>query len=245
MPEFSSHAPGTFCWPELATTDQKAASRSTARCWDGMSSSSRLDRRDLLDVHAARTGGGGRTMRRRNGSWRAAPLERVRGGRRRDVGEARAGAWGKVLAPAFDVMDAGRMAVLQDPRRGDFVWQAKRHIGPRFFASRVRSAGPSCSRTTRRPPRRSTRSSSAGGEGQPVHRVQRRLDAGCRHDEDRPEVGQRAAALDAVLPGHDCDAPRRATAGGRHVPPNDIPNVGGSRCWPIRRRHVRGDQDHQ
>src|SRR5436190_15923894 len=25
MPEFSSHAPGTFCWPELATTDQKSA----------------------------------------------------------------------------------------------------------------------------------------------------------------------------------------------------------------------------
>ena len=24
MAEFSSHIPGTFCWPELATTDQKA-----------------------------------------------------------------------------------------------------------------------------------------------------------------------------------------------------------------------------
>src|SRR6266446_2279917 len=25
MPTFSTHTPGTFCWPELATTDQKAA----------------------------------------------------------------------------------------------------------------------------------------------------------------------------------------------------------------------------
>src|SRR5436305_1325414 len=25
MPELSSHAPGTFCWPELAATDQKGA----------------------------------------------------------------------------------------------------------------------------------------------------------------------------------------------------------------------------
>ena len=25
MPEFTSHVPGTFCWPELATTDQKGA----------------------------------------------------------------------------------------------------------------------------------------------------------------------------------------------------------------------------
>ena len=25
MAEFTSHQPGTFCWPELATTDQKSA----------------------------------------------------------------------------------------------------------------------------------------------------------------------------------------------------------------------------
>ena len=35
-----------------------------------------------------------------------------------------------VLAPPFDVMDAGRMAVLQDPTGAVFqVWQAKQHIG--------------------------------------------------------------------------------------------------------------------
>ena len=35
-----------------------------------------------------------------------------------------------VLAPPFDVMDAGRMAVLQDPTGAVFqVWQAKKHIG--------------------------------------------------------------------------------------------------------------------
>ena len=37
---------------------------------------------------------------------------------------------GKVLAPAFDVMDAGRMAVIQDPTGAVFVvWQAKRNAG--------------------------------------------------------------------------------------------------------------------
>ena len=25
MAEYTSHVPGTFCWPELSTTDQKAA----------------------------------------------------------------------------------------------------------------------------------------------------------------------------------------------------------------------------
>ena len=36
----------------------------------------------------------------------------------------------KVLAPPFDVMDAGRMAVLQDPTGATFcVWQAGKHAG--------------------------------------------------------------------------------------------------------------------
>ena len=35
-----------------------------------------------------------------------------------------------MLAPAFDVFDVGRMAVLQDPTGATFsVWQAKRHAG--------------------------------------------------------------------------------------------------------------------
>ncbi len=37
---------------------------------------------------------------------------------------------GKVLAPAFDVMDAGRMAWVQDPTGSDFCfWQARRNTG--------------------------------------------------------------------------------------------------------------------
>jgi len=41
---------------------------------------------------------------------------------------------GKILAPAFDVMDAGRMAVLQDPTGAVIsVWQPKRHIGAKIL----------------------------------------------------------------------------------------------------------------
>jgi predicted enzyme related to lactoylglutathione lyase len=37
---------------------------------------------------------------------------------------------GKVIKDAFDVMDAGRMAVVQDPTGAAFcMWQAKQHIG--------------------------------------------------------------------------------------------------------------------
>ncbi|HUI48298.1 MAG TPA: VOC family protein [Acidimicrobiia bacterium] len=39
-------------------------------------------------------------------------------------------AGGTVVAPPFDVMDAGRMAVIQDPTGAMFeLWQAKNHIG--------------------------------------------------------------------------------------------------------------------
>jgi predicted enzyme related to lactoylglutathione lyase len=38
------------------------------------------------------------------------------------------------LAPPFDVMDAGRMAVLQDPSGAVFqVWQANKHIGVKIL----------------------------------------------------------------------------------------------------------------
>jgi len=40
----------------------------------------------------------------------------------------------KVMAPPFDVMDAGRMAVLQDPTGAIFeVWEPKRHIGAKIL----------------------------------------------------------------------------------------------------------------
>jgi predicted enzyme related to lactoylglutathione lyase len=41
---------------------------------------------------------------------------------------------GKVFAPPFDVMDAGRMAVLQDPTGAVFqIWQANRSIGAQIL----------------------------------------------------------------------------------------------------------------
>jgi len=48
---------------------------------------------------------------------------------------------GKVLAPAFDVMDAGRMAVLQDPTGASFcIWQPVKHFG----AAILRELGSLC-----------------------------------------------------------------------------------------------------
>jgi predicted enzyme related to lactoylglutathione lyase len=47
-----------------------------------------------------------------------------------ETAEKARAAGGTVIAPPFDVMDVGRMAVLQDPTGAFFsIWQAKQHIG--------------------------------------------------------------------------------------------------------------------
>jgi predicted enzyme related to lactoylglutathione lyase len=125
---------GTFCWPELATTDDVGARRFYLPLfgWD----------EDTQDI------GGGETytMLKLHGGDVGA-LHRMREDVRKsgvpshwlsyvavanaDETAAKAKALGgKVLAEPFDVMDAGRMAVLQDPAGATFaIWQGKRHIG--------------------------------------------------------------------------------------------------------------------
>jgi len=51
-----------------------------------------------------------------------------------DTAKKAEGLGAKVLAPPFDVMDVGRMAVLQDPTGAVFcVWEPKKHIGARIL----------------------------------------------------------------------------------------------------------------
>ena len=138
MAEFSSHIPGTFCWPELATTDQKGAVAFYRGLfgWDlneqpiGPTETYSMFQLRGKEVAAAYT------MR---------PEERQHGAPPHwnnyvtvtNVDEAVKKAEGlgaKVFAPPFDVMDVGRMAVLQDPTGAVFqVWQAKKHIGARIL----------------------------------------------------------------------------------------------------------------
>ena len=151
MANFDSLPPGTFCWPELATTDQKAGVAfyralfgwDVERAADGSGLRSiRCSRCAASEVGAAYTHASGGTA-----AGRSAALE-LRTSRSKNVDEAAKKAkelGGKVLAPPFDVMDAGRMAVLQDPTGAVFqVWQPnKQHRRARFWASPARSAGPS------------------------------------------------------------------------------------------------------
>jgi predicted enzyme related to lactoylglutathione lyase len=138
MPEFSSHAPGTFCWPELATTDQKAgvAFYRALLGWDvieqpiGPTEIYSMFTLRGLEVAAASTLQADERQLGVPSHWNsyvsvASADESAK--RAQELG-------GKVLAPAFDVMDAGRMAVLQDPTGAVIsLWQPKRHIGAKVL----------------------------------------------------------------------------------------------------------------
>ena len=134
MTDFASHVPGTFSWPELATTDQKAgvAFYRSLFGWD-------VDETPMgpTEVYSTlqmrgKPVGAAYTMRpeeRQSGApphWNsyvtvASADEAVK--KAQSLGA-------KVFAPPFDVMDFGRMAVLQDPTGAVFqVWEAKTHIG--------------------------------------------------------------------------------------------------------------------
>jgi predicted enzyme related to lactoylglutathione lyase len=136
--EFSSHIPGTFSWPELATTDQKGgvAFYRALFGWNVDERPAGPDETYSMFRLGDKEVAAGCSLR---------PEERKAGVpshwnmyvsvTNADDAVKRAEQLGaKVLAPPFDVMDVGRMAVLQDPTGAVFqLWQAKNHIGARVL----------------------------------------------------------------------------------------------------------------
>src|SRR5256885_12801091 len=132
VPEFTKHAPGTFSWPELSTSDQKngVAFYRGLFGWDveeqpiGPTETYSMFKKGGKYVAAAYTSRAEeKGVPPHWGSYITVANA--------DEATKRAESLGaKVFAPPFDVMDAGRMAVLQDPTGGVFhVWQANKHIG--------------------------------------------------------------------------------------------------------------------
>jgi predicted enzyme related to lactoylglutathione lyase len=134
--EFSSHTPGTFSWAELATTDQKAgvAFYRALLGWDvneqpigpdGVYSMFLMRGKEVAAAYSMRP------------EERSAPphwnLYVTVANAEESVKRAE-GLGAKVLAPPFDVMDVGRMAILQDPTGAVFeVWEPKKHIGAKIL----------------------------------------------------------------------------------------------------------------
>jgi len=127
--------PGSFCWMELATTDQNSAKAFYAALFDWSAIDYPMGPGEFYTMFKLqdRDVAAGYTMGQRE---QGAPprwnlyiaVENA------DAAATRAAELGgKVLAPAFDVMDAGRMAVIQDPTGAIFqAWQPNRSIGIRI-----------------------------------------------------------------------------------------------------------------
>ena len=134
MADFTSHVPGTFSWPELATTDQKAGVAFYRALFGWDVNDSPIGPTEVYSTLQMRgkSVGAACTLRPEEQKMGVPPhwnLYVTVANTDESVKKAESlGA--KVLAPAFDVMDYGRMAVLQDPTGAVFqVWQAKKHIG--------------------------------------------------------------------------------------------------------------------
>ncbi len=134
MPEKTKHAPGTFCWAELSARNAAEAKKfyKGIFAWE-------LDDMPIGD-------GSVYTMLRVRDKHVAAlyeqPKEEVQRGvpphwtvyiaveSADEVAGRVVAAGGKVHAPPFDVLDVGRMAVIQDSTGGIFaIWQPRKHQG--------------------------------------------------------------------------------------------------------------------
>ena len=134
MPEVSSHAPGTFCWVELATPDADASKNFYSQLlgWNWtdnpMSESmvyTMLQQNDqfvggLFQIHAEMLAQG---MHPHWVCYISTDDVEAATARVREAG-------GNVITEPFDVFTAGRMSVVADPTGASFgIWQAKEHIG--------------------------------------------------------------------------------------------------------------------
>jgi predicted enzyme related to lactoylglutathione lyase len=134
MGERTQHTPGTFSWTDLTSTDQEAAKSfySGLFGWeaedvpvgDGVYySMQRLDGKDVAAIspqpEQQRDAGVPPTWN----SYVSVENADAVADRARELGAT-------VHAPPFDVMQAGRMAAIQDPQGAYFlIWQANQHFG--------------------------------------------------------------------------------------------------------------------
>jgi hypothetical protein len=134
MANIDKHPTGSFCWIELHTTDQNAAKSFYSSLFGWEAHDSPMGPNDFYTEFKlqGREAAAGCTLRPEQRSQGVPPhwltyiaVENA------DAAAAKAQQLGgKVLAPAFDVMDFGRMAVIQDPTGAVFcVWQTKSMSG--------------------------------------------------------------------------------------------------------------------
>jgi uncharacterized protein len=134
MGERASHAPGTFCWADLTTTDQDAAKGFYGALfgWEAEDlpvddettySMMRMDGKNVAAIAPQPPQQRDAGVPPVWNSYVAVDSADATADKAKELGAT-------VHAPPFDVMEAGRMAVIQDPQGAFFMaWQAKDNIG--------------------------------------------------------------------------------------------------------------------
>lgn len=134
MGERTQHAPGTFSWVDVTTTDQDAAKAFYGALfgWEAedmpagegvVYSMMRLNGRDVAAISP-------QPQQQREAGVPPAWNSYVTVASADEAAARAAELGGTVHAPPFDVFDAGRMAVIADPQGAVFmVWEPRRSIG--------------------------------------------------------------------------------------------------------------------
>jgi len=125
MPTMTQHAPGTFCWTQLGTTDEEAAKKFYAGLfgWKAERSMAPNERPIDLFMKDGKAVGAVMPLGKDQGEPSWLPFVAVKNVEQtaNDVRKQS----GKVLMEPFDVRPNGRFAVFQDPTGAVFaVWEA-------------------------------------------------------------------------------------------------------------------------
>lgn len=126
------HAPGSFCWIELATTDGPGAKKFYGELFgweaqdnpvgpDMVYTMLRLDSKDVGALYQK-----GEAMKEIPTFW----MSYISVTNADEIAAKAKSLGGTIVKEPFDVMDVGRMAVITDPTGGTFaIWQPKTHKG--------------------------------------------------------------------------------------------------------------------
>ena len=234
MPEVTQHAPGSFCWPELQTTNATGAKSfySTLFGWTATDDEVGPDKfYTMLHLRGLAVGALYELSKEQKeqgipshwGSYVSVADIDATAARAKELGA-------ELLAPPFDVMDVGRMAVVKDPVGAVFsLWQPKVHIGAHVMGEPNSLCWTELS-TRDIPAAKAFYTGLFGWTTKDSPEYIEVLNQG------RPIAGMMAPPQEGIPPHwlvyfavSDCDASaRKATdlGGESLVPPTDIPSVG-------------------
>ena len=130
----ASHAPGMFCWIELMTSDQSAAKTFYTSLFGWTAEDNPMGPGFFYTIFRlqGKQIGGGYALMPDQVAANVPPnwLVYVAVDDAAAIADKAKGLGAKVIAPPIDVMELGRMAILQDPTGAVFaIWQAKQQKG--------------------------------------------------------------------------------------------------------------------